>query len=164
MHHQLKRTFLRNNVDYHSKPGPKLGDVLCSANKTQPDPMDLKGIYMQTCDCDECRVYIGQTRVSFRARMKQHSDDVTSNKLDANISGISKHARECQGGHIDWEKPKILATFNDKNKSALTRNLLIRENLEIRKHKSSSGLGLNDPQLCIRSNAWDPILSKLRDT
>ena len=69
-----------------------------------------------------------------------------------------------QAGHIDWEKPKILATFNDKNKSALTRNLLIRENLEIRKHKSSSGLGLNDPQLCIRSNAWDPILSKLRDT
>ena len=45
----------------------------------------------------------------------------------------------------------------------LQSNLLIRESLEIRKEGTTSGLGLNDPQLCVRSNAWDPLLQKLKD-
>ena len=49
------------------------------------------------------------------------------------------------------------------NKKTLQRNLLVRESLEIRRKKTSIGLGLNDPQLCVRSNAWDPILFKLKD-
>ena len=89
--------------------------------------------------------------------------DTTSSKLDENISGISKHARHCNNGTINWEEPKIIATFNDKNKKTLQSNLLIRESLEIRKEGTTSGLGLNDPQLCVRSNAWDPLLQKLKD-
>ena len=95
--------------------------------------------------------------------MGQHASDVTSSKTDETISGISKHARNCNTGTIKWEEPKILATFNEKNKGALQRNLLIRESLEIRRLKTSTGQGLNDPQLCVRSNAWDPILLKLKD-
>ena len=95
--------------------------------------------------------------------MKQHAHDTTSSKLDENISGISKHARHCNNGTINWEEPKIIATFNDKNKKTLQSNLLIRESLEIRKEGTTSGLGLNDPQLCVRSNAWDPLLQKLKD-
>ena len=91
--------------------------------------------------------------------MAQHKKDVTSTKPDENISGISKHARHCSNPDINWDSPEILATFNDKNKAALKRNLLTRESLEIRKHQTSTGNGLNDPQLCVRSNAWDPILS-----
>ena len=94
--------------------------------------------------------------------MSQHKADVTSNKGKENISGISKHARQCTTGTIEWENPQVLSTFNDKSKNALQYNLLIRESLEIRKHKSSSKDGLNDPQLCVRSNAWDPILSKMK--
>ena len=75
------------------------------------------------------------------------------------ISGISKHARHCSIPDINWDAPTILATFNNKNKSALIRNLLTRESLEIKCHQTSTGNGLNDPQLCVRSNAWDPILS-----
>lgn len=26
-----------------------------------------------------------------------------------------------------------------------------------------NGDGLNDPQLCVRSNAWDPLLVKMRN-
>ena len=105
---------------------------------------------------------VGQTRVNFRTRMNQHKNDVTSNKNDENLSGISKHARQCNTGNIDWDNPKILATFNDKSKSALQYNCLVRESLEIRHLKTSSNDGLNDPQLCVRLNAWDPILQKIK--
>ena len=94
--------------------------------------------------------------------MKQHSDDVSSNKLEANLSGISKHARECENGVINWNEPNIITTFNNKNKGALKQNLFIRESLEIRRHGTTRGLGLNDPQFCVRTNAWDPILKKLK--
>ena len=96
--------------------------------------------------------------------MLQHKNDVTSLKTDEHISGISKHARNCPNHVINWDKPEILATFNDKNKATLQRNLLLRENIEIRRHQTTTGNGLNDPQMCIRSNAWDPILYELRDT
>ena len=43
------------------------------------------------------------------------------------------------------------------------QNLLVRESLEIRRLKTSTNAGLNDPQLAVRSNAWDPVLKKLKD-
>ena len=95
--------------------------------------------------------------------MGQHLSDSTSNKLDEHLSGISKHARHCSSGNIDWETPKILATFQNKKKGCLQRDLMLRESLEIRRLKSSYGDGLNDPQLCVRSNAWDPLLVKMRN-
>ena len=127
-----------------------------------PPPIDKKGIYQQTCSCDPESTYIGQTRVSFKTHMSQHASDVTSTKLDENISGISKHARHCTTGNINWSEPKIIATYNDRTKSALQKNLLVRESLEIRRHGTTTGKGLNDPQLCVKSNAWDPILKKLK--
>ena len=93
--------------------------------------------------------------------MSQHQNDVTSTKPDANISGISKHARHCPNGTIKWEEPEIVATYSEKSKKSLQKNLLIRESLEIRRQKTSQGQGLNDPQLCVRSNAWNPILQKI---
>ena len=127
--------------------------------------MDKKGVYLLSCSCSQDAKYVGQTRVSFRTRMGQHEADTTSNKSDEHISGISKHARHCTAGSIDWYDPKIITTFTDKKKTALQQNLLVRESLEIKRLKTSSytGAGLNDPQLAVRSNAWDPILKKLKD-
>ena len=150
-------------IQNHSKPGPKLGNILCSSNKTHPDKKDQKGVYLLTCSCSEKAKYVGQTRVNFRTRMGQHLNDVTSSKSDETISGISKHARQCQNGSINWEEPTILSTFNNKNKNGLQQNLFIRESLKIRRLKTSRGQGLNDPQLCVRSNAWDPLLLKIKD-
>ena len=164
LNQQLKRAFLKNDVDFHTKPGTKLGSLLCSRNKTRPDPFEQKGVYEQRCNCSPDAKYVGQTRVSFRTRMAQHSADVNSTKSDETISGISKHARHCSTGSINWDEPNIIATYNDKNKKTLQRNLLIRESLEIRRLKTSTNQGLNDPQLCVRTNAWDPILNKLKDT
>ena len=98
------------------------------------------------------------------ANMEQHRNDTTSPKPDEGISGLSKHARHCTSGTIPWPEPKILATFNDKKKGALQKNLLIRESLEIRRQKTSTGDGLNDPQLSVKTNAWDPLLRKFEDT
>jgi len=63
---------------------------------------------------------------------------------------------------VSWEEPKVLSFFNDKNKNNLQKNLSIRESLEIRCQKTSTGDGLNDPQLAVKSNAWDPILVKMK--
>ena len=134
-------------MDYHTKPGPRLGNILCKCNKTPTPPSELCGVYEQNCDCNPKAKYIGQTRVSFGARMAQHRSDVTSNKPDENISGISKHARHCTTGTINWDEPTILATFNDKSKKALQQNCLICKNLEIRCQKTSAGEGLNDHTL-----------------
>ena len=125
--------------------------------------MDQKGVYLQTCSCDPEARYVGQTRVTFKTRMNQHLADVSTSKTDETISCISKHARHCSSGTISWNEPQILATFNTKKKSTLQRDLLIRESLEIRRLRTSSGHGLNDPQLSVRTNAWDPILNKLKD-
>ena len=163
LNRQLKRAFLDNDVDFHSKPGPKLGNILCSSNKLRPNKFDQKGVYLQTCSCNDDAKYVGQTRVNFRTRMGQHQADVSFTKSDENISGISKHARHCQDGTINWDEATILTTYNDNNKGSLQQNLLIQESLEIRRLKTSCGKGLNDPQLCVRSNAWDPILAKLKD-
>ena len=63
-------------------------------------------------------------------------------------------------GDRDRDNPEILATFNDKPKNTLQYNCLVRESLEIRRLKTSRS-GLNDPQLCVKTNAWDPILQRL---
>ena len=83
-------------------------------------------------------------------------------KLNKNTLGVSKHVRHYNNGTFSWDKPQFLSFFNDKNKNNLQRNLLVRENLEIRRQKTSTGDGLNDPQLAVKSNAWDPILMKLK--
>ena len=82
-------------------------------------------------------------------------------KTDTVISGISKHARQCTDGRINWDKPEILQVEKQKNKFPLQRNFLVRESLKIRKHNSDRN-GYNDPQLQINTNAWDPTLRELQ--
>ena len=118
-------------------------------------------IYMYTCSCCPSAKYVGETRISINTRKKQHQDDVTSSKV--NVSGLTKHARECINGSIDWENPVVLATFNDKEKTTLQRNLVIRESLEIRKQGALKNGGLNqkDEWKCVKTSAWDPLLTRL---
>ena len=42
------------------------------------------------------------------------------------------HAHQCNHGQINWDKPEIIATFSQKNKNTLQKNLLVREKLEIK--------------------------------
>ena len=106
------------------------------------------------------------THCKISKRQKQHRDDVTAYREnpDMNVSGLTKHAAECNNGSIDWEKPKVLATFQDKKKTNLQQNLFIRESLEIRRHDAAR-TGLNErndeTSKFVKTTAWGPLLKKI---
>ena len=93
--------------------------------------------------------------------MAQLEADATYEKGINIITGISKNARECIFGRINWRKPEIIKTMADTNKFFFQKKLLTRESLEIRKHNSVKN-GYNDPQLHVDTKAWHPLLEKLR--
>ena len=81
------------------------------------------------------------------------------------VSGVTKHAAECQQGSVDWENPEVITTYQDKHKGSLERNLLIRESLEIRR-LDTVNTGLNErndvSSKFVKTTAWVPILKKLK--
>ena len=78
--------------------------------------------------------------------------------LGSCATGLTSHARQCNAG-IDFTNPKILATFQNRNKASLQYDLFIREGLEIRRQ----GKGLNDNfGKHVITDAWNPLLSKLK--
>ena len=113
---QLQKAFINKSVSFHSSPGAKLGKIVCAASKTKHNTLDQKSIYKLKCSCNLEKCYIGQTRVNIKTRIKQHEEDITSNKDSNTISGISKHARECSQRKVDWDKPVILKTIIEKIK------------------------------------------------
>ena len=98
--------------------------------------------------------------------MSQHRDDVASLQKNPamSVSGVTKHAAECQHGTVDWDNPEVIATFQDKKKGNLECNLLIRESLEIRR-QDTVNTGLNERNdigsKFVKTTAWVPILKKL---
>ena len=129
--------------------------------------MERKGVYALTCSCPGNPKYIGKTRVKIKNRMSQHREDVASLRKNPNmsVSGVTKHAAECQQGSVDWENPEVLTTYQDKHKGNLERNLLIRESLEIRR-QDTVNTGLNErndiSSKFVKTTAWVPILKKLK--
>ena len=102
--------------------------------------------------------------MSIEKRMKQHQEDISTYKPEtaANVSGITRHAAECPVNDINWDNPTIYATFQNKNKRALQKDLFVRESLEIRHNESGPGKGLNDDYSSyVKTNAWAPLLKKI---
>jgi hypothetical protein len=166
---QLQRIFRKNDCKLFFRSGPKLTNILCSGNKTQPPKLDKKGIYKLSCSCSPNASYVGETRVSIKTRVKQHKDGINtydpddSNAANQNVSGITRHASQCINGVIKWEEPEILATFQEKNKTKLQKDLFIRESLEIRYQNTGPGVGLNDDlSKYVKTHAWGPLFVKLR--
>ena len=161
----LARVFTKADVQIAFKPAQKLGSILCRQNKTQPPKTELKGVYKQSCSCAPTSLYVGETRVKISTRQKQHHNDVQTHRAnpESNVSGLTRHAANCTDGVIDWENPEVLATFQDKKKSALQQNLFIRESLEIRRHNAAR-TGLNErndeTSKYVKTTAWGPILKK----
>jgi replication-associated recombination protein RarA len=58
----------------------------------------------------------------------------------------------------------VLATFQDKNKFKMQKNLFVRESLEIRRQNTGPGKGLNDDYSSyVKTYAWGPLFKKLRN-
>ena len=129
--------------------------------------MERKGVYALTCSCPGNPKYIGKTRVKIKTRMSQHREDVASLRKNPtmSVSGVTKHAAECQQGSVDWKNPEVITTYQDKHKGNLERNLLIRESLEIRR-QDTVNTGLNErndiSSKFVKTTAWVPILKKLK--
>ena len=156
--HQLKRILKKGGVNTAFKSAPKLKDILCSKNKTHAPATKKKGIYKYKCTCSDKSIYIGQTARSFDTRWQEHSRAIE--KQQWSHSGVTQHHQQCTQFNKDNFEP--LHTMQGKKKLQLGYNLRIREAMEIRRHNSGPGKGLNeDMGAYIRTDMWDPVLGDL---
>ena len=62
---------------------------------------------------------------------------------------------------VNWE-PKVIASMTNKNKRKLTYDLKVREALEIRRHNSGPGSGLNeDFGAYVKTTMWNPVFHQM---
>ena len=157
--HQIKRSLTKAGINTTFTSAPKLKDILCGKNKTQPPKEMKKGIYKYTCTCSEQAIYIGQTGRSYETRWKEHQTAVTKEQWQH--SGITQHFQHCQH-NFDTNNFTAIHNMQGKNKRQLGYNMRIREALEIRHHNSGPGNGLNeDMGAYIKTDIWDPVLNSL---
>ena len=98
-------------------------------------------------------------RLFFNKLAPEHQSEASSQKT-INISGISKHERECPSRTIIWKKPAVIQTMVGMSKLPLQKKLLTRGSLEIKRYNSVEN-GYNDPQLHVDTDAWYPLLKRL---
>ena len=159
-YHKLKRSCDKAGINLVSKPGRKLKNVLCSANKTRHDPKDMPGIYLM--NCEECAnaIYIGQTIRPINVRAKEH--ERAANSGNWSHSGICQH-KQTSTKQTNWT-PTVVTNKTNKNKKKLIYDLKVREALEIRRHNSGPGSGLNeDFGAYVKTAMWDPVFHKMRN-
>ena len=157
--HQLKRALTKAGIATTFTAPPKLKDILCGRNKTQPDKQKRKGVYKYTCTCNDKAIYIGQTSRSYNTRWEEHKKAIQNEQWQH--SGISQHHQHCSH-QFDRQNFDVVTNLQDKHKNRLTYNLRIREAMEIRRHNSGPGKGLNeDMGAYVKTDIWDPVLNTL---
>ena len=154
--HQLKRALTKAGVHTTFTTGPKLKDILCGKNTTRPPPETKKGVYRYECPCSDKAIYIGQTARACNLRWDEHGKAIQ--RENWSHSGISQHHQHCQE-QFDKTNTTVVTTMQGKNKKSLAYNLKVREALEIRRHNSCPGKGLNeDMGAYVKTDMWDPVL------
>ena len=104
-------------------------------------------------------MYVGQTARSFNTRWAEHGKAIE--KQQWQHSGISQHHQHCPE-RFSLDNFETLQTMQGKNKRKLGYDLRIREAMEIRRHGSGPGKGLNeDMGAYIKTDMWDPVLSSI---
>ena len=95
--------------------------------------------------------------MSTRAKEHKRATDLG----DWQHSGIAAHKEHCQEA-IDWTKPTVITTMTNKRKNKLTYDLKIREALEIRRHDTGPGRGLNeDNGAYVKTPAWNVVFHQM---
>ena len=154
--YKLRRALNRAGCNTHVTAGTKLQNLLCSSNKTHPDPMEKSGIYKY--QCPEHKVeYIGETKRSFKTRDKEHRKAAETGKWSH--SGLTQHMRDC---NATIPEPHILHNTNDKSKNPKF-DLRVREALYIRRYKCGPGKGMNeDLGSYVTTTQWEPVFNRIR--
>ena len=160
-YHQMKRACNKAGITLVTKPGPKLTNVPCGCNKTRHDPSIKPGIYKISCSCSSNDTYVGQTICPIATRGKEHKRAAETGNW--HHSGIAQHKENCKED-LEWE-PDVIVNMTDKNQKRLTYNLKVREALEIRRHNSGPGQGLNeDYGAYVKTTAWNPVFNQMGDS
>ena len=96
---------------------------------------------------------------SFNTRWAEHGKAIE--RQNWQHSGISQHHQHYpESFRIENFEP--IQTMQNKNKRKLGYDLRVREAMEIRRHKSGPGSGLNeDTGAYIKTEMWDPVLSSI---
>ena len=84
-------------------------------------------------------LYVGQTIRPIAIRGKEQR---AAEKGNWHYSSITQHKETCKE-EVDWQ-PEVITTMQNKNKKKLTRDLKVREALEICRHNCGPGRGLNE--------------------
>ena len=157
--YQIKRAFTNAGINTTFLSAPKLKDILCSRNTTKHPKERKKGIYKYQCTCSPNATYIGQTCRSYEKRWQEHGRAVTKEQWQH--SGVSQHYQQCTHPFTN-ENFSVLHNMQGKNKKYLGYNMRIREALEIRRHKSGPGRGLNeDMGAYVKTDIWDTVLNAM---
>ena len=120
----------------------------------------MPGVYLMKCE--ECKnaIYVGQTIRPINVRAKEH--ERAANSGNWSHSGISQHKQTCTK-RTDWT-PTVITNKTNKNKKKLIYDLKVCEALEIRRHNSGPGSGLNeDFGAYVKTAMWDPVFHKMRN-
>ena len=157
--HEIRRALNEAGVNTCATAGQKLGQALCSKNKTHPEPKKKKSIYQLTCTCSNKNTYVGQAIRAIDKRCLEHKK--ASEKGNWQHSGISQHKETCNQP-VEWEDLKVLKTMNGKNEKSLAYNLKVREALEIKRQNSDPGQGLNeDFGAHVKTTQWNPVFHSM---
>ena len=92
-------------------------------------------------------------------RWKEHGTAIT--KQQWSHSGISQHYEHCQEP-FDCENFEPVVNMQGKKKKKLAYDMRVREALEIRRHGSGPGKGLNeDNGAYLKTDIWDTVLNSI---
>ena len=156
--HQVKRACNKAGINVVTRPGTKLTNILCSANRTRHQPNSKPGVYKLNCPCAPSSVYVGQTIRPISTRGREHERNAANGKF--HHSGITQHKETCNETVV-WE-PEVLTNMTNKNKKKLAYDLKVREALEIRRHNCGPGHGLNeDMGAYVKTSLWNPIFHRM---
>ena len=153
--YQLKRALNKAGCNAHITSGRKLQSILCSRNKSKPDPMQKSGIYQYTCSQHKTH-YIGETKRSFKIRDSEHRKAAEQQRWSH--SGLTQHMETCKA---NIEGPTILHNSDDRMKNP-KYDLRVREALYIRRNNCGPGRGMNqDYGSYVTSNQWQPVFNRM---
>ena len=155
---KLQRICRKAGCNVAFKLGAKLQNVLCAKNKWRSPKNKQNGVYCFECPLTN-KKYVGKTKRKVITRGREHKRAVELQNWGH--SGITAHKQHCDAP-IDWDNPKILASFQNRNKRALDYDLQIREALEIQRQDCGPGKGLNeDNENFFKTDIWRPVFSTM---
>lgn len=131
----IARILKKHNIKTAFRARPTLKNILVHLKDPITQQNQRGSIYMITCACG--KKYIGETGRPLSVRMEEHK---RAWRLGHHTkSAIAEHSLTCEGP-IEWNSVKILGIERHFYKRK------IRESLEICKHKTNPGFGLNRDQ------------------